>query len=1008
MDSPPVESFDRLARLAARILKAPVALVSLVDDQRQYSKSIFGEVEPWRSQREFSLSQSMCRYVVEAGSPIVVTDARTLPGYKDCAAVTKYGLVAYAGIPIRTPSGHVLGALCVLDVQPHAWSDDDIEILSEITNSVNSEIELETSVREANDRSQEIMSREARKRAILQSALDCIITIDVDGNVLEFNPAAEATFGFEFNEVLGKPLADFIIPEHLREAHRNGLKRHLETGEARVLGKRIEITAINAAGVEFPVELAISPIQEPARLFTAYLRDISERRDSAIAIEKSRSMLATIQSAQSQFIAVEDVGGTFDTLLTNLLQLTESDAGFIGEVLISDEGNQYLKTHSVYSSRWDDTRRIVYNSDRDAGLDELELYTIAQSVLSSRDMVLANGYFNGALADERSLLGVPFFHGDEMVGVVGIAKSGAGYDAELTTYLAPLLTTCASLIAAYRVRQQRLLILESLQVERNFKSAVFDTVGALVIVLDRTGTVVEFNRACEEIMGYSAVDVIGRPIWEAPFYESGDREGSIMFWANLSDDWAPEGYETRWESRGGDPKLIAWTMSALRDADGRIINIISCGIDITKQQANEAALVQARKNEVAIGYQIQQTLLVTRAPATICGFGIGTLARASQGIDGDYFELFNCGKQFEHFDFLIGDVMGKGATAALLGAASKSQFQRAIRRLIVLLLEFGRPPEPAEIMAAVHCAMTSELVRLDSFITLCYARFNPWKRCVTMIDCGHTRTILYRRESNSASFIQGNNLPLGVRTIETYIPLDIPLSEGDVMLFYSDGVTDAENEAGEFFGEERLLQTFMNNVHLIPQQLVDAIFSNVGDFTGRASLTDDFTCVAVRFDGDVKPLPLVRVPREFASSMDQLENIRTFVREFCQQTIPTPLSDDATHLLILAIHEAITNIIIHAYDGRENERIQIIVEYYADTIIFYLHDTGLTFDPTTVPDPDFDGSRDGGFGIFIISQCMDEVHYDHYDLGRNCLTLIRNIGPDDLLHPKERAKNYEI
>ena len=125
---------------------------------------------------------------------------------------------------------------------------------------------------------QELRASEARKSAILETALDCVITMDHHGKVVEFNPAAERTFGYARGEVVGRELADFIIPPSLRERHHRGMAHYLATGEGPVLGKRLELPALRADGSEFPVELAITRIStDGPPLFTAYLRDISER-----------------------------------------------------------------------------------------------------------------------------------------------------------------------------------------------------------------------------------------------------------------------------------------------------------------------------------------------------------------------------------------------------------------------------------------------------------------------------------------------------------------------------------------------------------------------------------------------------------------------------------------------------------------------------------------------------------------------------------------------------------
>ena len=137
---------------------------------------------------------------------------------------------------------------------------------------------------------------EVRKAAIVDSALDCIVTIDHEGCITEFNPPAEHTFGYRRDQVLGKHLADIIIPPSLREKHRQGFARYLATGEARVLGRRIEMTAVRADGSEFPVELAIARIPlEGAPSFTGSLRDITERKRAEQELRRSEAFLAESQ-----------------------------------------------------------------------------------------------------------------------------------------------------------------------------------------------------------------------------------------------------------------------------------------------------------------------------------------------------------------------------------------------------------------------------------------------------------------------------------------------------------------------------------------------------------------------------------------------------------------------------------------------------------------------------------------------------------------------------------------
>lgn len=115
--------------------------------------------------------------------------------------------------------------------------------------------------------------------AIISSALDCIIATDHQGRVVEFNAAAETTFGYSREQALGKLLTELIIPERFREAHKNGMERYCKTGKGDVAGQRIEVTAVRADGREIPVELSILPVNPgDSPFFTAYLRDISDRK----------------------------------------------------------------------------------------------------------------------------------------------------------------------------------------------------------------------------------------------------------------------------------------------------------------------------------------------------------------------------------------------------------------------------------------------------------------------------------------------------------------------------------------------------------------------------------------------------------------------------------------------------------------------------------------------------------------------------------------------------------
>lgn len=140
-----------------------------------------------------------------------------------------------------------------------------------------------------------------RQSAILGAALDCVVSMDQRGCVTYFNAAAERTFGYRADEVLGRELAEVIVPPALRDAHRRGLARHLATGERRLLDRRIELTAMRADGSEFPAELTVTRVDvssgEPA--FTGYVRDITERKRAEQNLLSARTRLAAVADEQA-------------------------------------------------------------------------------------------------------------------------------------------------------------------------------------------------------------------------------------------------------------------------------------------------------------------------------------------------------------------------------------------------------------------------------------------------------------------------------------------------------------------------------------------------------------------------------------------------------------------------------------------------------------------------------------------------------------------------------------
>lgn len=132
LDGEPAEAFDRITRIASNTLDAPVALVSLVDEDRQFFKSCIGLPAKWERERETPLTHSFCQHAVASREPLIVPDAREDPLLRDNLAIPDLGVIAYAGIPLIDEAGQALGTLCVIDDKPRDWTAEEVALLEEL------------------------------------------------------------------------------------------------------------------------------------------------------------------------------------------------------------------------------------------------------------------------------------------------------------------------------------------------------------------------------------------------------------------------------------------------------------------------------------------------------------------------------------------------------------------------------------------------------------------------------------------------------------------------------------------------------------------------------------------------------------------------------------------------------------------------------------------------------------------------------------------------------------
>jgi PAS domain S-box-containing protein len=224
------------------------------------------------------------------GEPAWIADVTADENFPRAPAARRAGLHAGFCFPVRSARG-VLGVIELFTGEPREPDDELLATMSTLGDQIGQAVERR---RDA----ETLRAKEARHRAMLDAALDCVVTMDHEGRVVDFNPAAERTFGYRAEEVVGREMADLIVPPELRERHRRGLARYVATEDPVVLDRRLEITGMRADGSTFPVELTITRIDVPGPpTFTGYLRDITERKSAEAELRASRARIVEAADA---------------------------------------------------------------------------------------------------------------------------------------------------------------------------------------------------------------------------------------------------------------------------------------------------------------------------------------------------------------------------------------------------------------------------------------------------------------------------------------------------------------------------------------------------------------------------------------------------------------------------------------------------------------------------------------------------------------------------------------
>lgn len=369
-------------------------------------------------------------------------------------------------------------------------------------------------------------------------------------------------------------------------------------------------------------------------------------------------------------------------------------------------------------------------------------------------------------------------------------------------------------------------------------------------------------------------------------------------------------------------------------------------------------------SELSIAQSIQLSSLPNKFPAfpECKDFDIFAYMEPAKEVGGDFYDFYFIND--ESFMFLIADVSGKGVPAAL--------FMMTAKTLINNISQIGYPPK--ELIKIINNKIC-ENNKQGFFVTMFAAIVNPKTGKASFINCGHNKPLIKHANGNYEYLNLTSNLPLGIYEDVEFEIYETQLKEGDMIVTYTDGVTEAYNEQDNMFGEERLLDT-LNNIKDIDniETILKQLKTDVKQFTQNAVQSDDITALGFRYNKSQQ----LNNECQY-ENIASLENFELF-KEKIEKSIETLKIDSSLKNKIdMCFEEIFANVVFYAY-GDQKGKVRISLLKDATELIMTIEDNGIEYNPLEKPDPDITLSSEerpiGGLGIFMVKAMTKDMTYE--------------------------------
>ncbi|MGI9180792.1 MAG: PAS domain S-box protein [Longimicrobiaceae bacterium] len=389
------------------------------------------------------------------------------------------GITSMLDVPIWR-RGTMIGVVCHEHVGPRReWTIEEQDFAASVADMVS--LVLEASERVQAERA--ARETEARKASIVEASVDCIVTMDASGRILEFNPAAERVFGYSAAEATGREVAELIVPERLRNPHRRGIERFLATGESNYLNRTIETTAMRSDGAEFPVELTVMRIPSQGEpLFTGVIRNITARKQAEEALHTTQREAQTmagrmraVAAAAAGVIGAKSRPALREVLEHACREVLSFDAFFI--MAYDARSHSFLGFGGTDAGVYSEPNLVPA-----AGTPGERVIVQRRTIVtrSAEDPAAGGAQLTGAGRRSESTIRTPILSGEEMLGILVVQSYTPGlYSAEDIEVLEAVASLAATALENIRLLEEQLAAQDALRVSEQRAQAMAERMRAV-------------------------------------------------------------------------------------------------------------------------------------------------------------------------------------------------------------------------------------------------------------------------------------------------------------------------------------------------------------------------------------------------------------------------------------------------------------------------------------------------------------------------------------------------